>query len=111
MGRVFEVGHPLEEGRDVQCDVLRSRRREPTPTAEEKDRENVVCSLCHADDVRSHGVRPKARAALGDRLKYLQRARGLGVRLSGWLLSLLERQAQPRGTVSRTSVTRRGVAQ
>src|SRR5437899_2984297 len=111
MGRVFEVGHPLEEGRDVQCDVLRSRRREPTPTAEQKDREDVVCSLCHADDVRSHGVRPKARAALSDRLEYVQRTRGLRVRLSGWLLSSLERQAQPRETVRRSSVTPIGVAQ
>ena len=111
MRRVFEVGHRLEEGRDVQCDVLRSRLREPTPTAEEKDREDVVCSLRHADDVRSHGVRPKARAALSDRLEYVQRTRGLRVRLSGWLLSSLERQAQPRETVRRSSVTPIGVAQ
>src|SRR5712664_3243555 len=89
VGRVFEVGHRLEEGRDVQCDVLGSRLREPAPTTQEKNREDVVCSLCHADDVRSQGVRPKARAALGDRLEYVQRARGLVVRRSRWLLSLL----------------------
>src|SRR3989441_8170472 len=113
MGRVFEVGHLLEEGRDVQCDVLRSRLREPTPTAEEKDREDVVCSLRQADDVRPHGVGPKARAALSDRLEYLQRARGLRVRGSPprWLLFSLECTAQPGETVSRSSGTPIGVAQ
>ena len=100
-GRRGEIGHGLEEWCDVQRHVTFARLTEPAPPGEHENREDVVRALRHADDVGTHGVRPKACATLGDCCEHLQRAGGLGVRRSRGLLSLREQSLQPREAVGR----------
>ena len=100
-GRRGEIGHGLEEWCDVQRHVTFARLTEPAPPGEHENREDVVRALRHADDVGTHGVRPKACATVGDCCEHLQRAGGLGVRRSRGLLSLREHSLQPREAVGR----------
>ena len=74
---VLQVVNRFKKWRDIQG-YFTALVVQFTPLGQQHHRENIVCSLCHADDIRTDRLRSVFPATKGDCLKYGDRLACLG---------------------------------